>query len=99
MRNNKPYKKIEIPDSYSGVLHGRQKTDWIAGANSPLKGEDLLEDGKWQDYSSKHEIQVYNSGLSNTYDTSLCTSYAITDAVEHLSNYHKEQANIPFFAY
>ena len=98
MRDNKPYKKKEIPDNYSGVLLGKQKTDWIFGANSPLTGKTLLESGKWQDYSSRHEIQVYNSGYSDAYDTSLCTSYAITDAIEHLYNINAELANVPFKA-
>jgi hypothetical protein len=97
-RNNKPYKKIEIPDNYQGVKLGRQKTDWIAGADSPISSNALLDTGDWKPYSSRHEIQVYNPGLSDTYDTSLCTQYAVTDVYEHLLNLHSELGNIPFIS-
>ena len=95
--NNGQYHKIKIPDNYQGVKFGHQKTDWIAGVNSPMKGKDLLDTENWKEYSSRHEIQVYNPGYSNAYDTSLCTSYAISDAIEHLYNIHNELGNIPFF--
>lgn len=96
--NDGQYNKIKIPDNYKGVKLGRQKTDWIAGANSPLSNNSLLDEGKWQEYSSRHEIQVYNPGYSDAYDTSLCTQYAITDGIEHLFNLHNELSNIPFMS-
>lgn len=88
MRDEKleKYKKIVVPDNYQGVKIGAEKSDWLAGINSPIDNVVLVDDGKWEQYSSRHEVQVYSIGYSDSYDTSLCTSYSGTDAIEHLLN-------------
>ena len=80
------YNPITIGDDYSGVLIGRKETDWILGANSTFQYKDNLGNADWKEFSSKHEIQVYNPGYTNSYDTSLCTQYSSTDVLEHLFN-------------
>lgn len=87
--------KIQPNKNYSGVLIGQQKTDWLLGANSPLGLKVRLEDKNWKSYTSQHEIQVYNIGKSDTYDTSLCTQYASTDVIEHILNYELLNNKVP----
>lgn len=86
---------MEISKNYNGVLLGHQKTDWILGANSPLDLDVRVENKDWKPYSSKHEIQIYNIGYSDSYDTSLCTQYASTDVIEHIINWDLENNKIP----
>jgi len=84
-----------IPDNYSGVLLGQQKTDWILGANSPLNLKVRVPNKDWKTYSSAHEIQLYNIGYSDSYDTSLCTQYASTDVMEHIINWDLANNKVP----
>ncbi len=86
---------MEISKNYSGVLLGQQKTDWILGANSPLGLKVRVADKNWKKYSSNHEIQVYNVGYSDSYDTSLCTQYSATDVIEHIINWDLENLKVP----
>ena len=76
----------KIKDNYSGVKLGLAPGNWIAGANSPIGSSLLLPTGDWKPYTSAHEVQVFNAGYTNAYDTSLCTAYAGTDAIEHIIN-------------
>lgn len=85
----------EPSKNYSGVLIGRQKTDWMLGANSPLDLKVRVADKNWKPYTSQHEIQVYNVGYSDSYDTSLCTQYGSTDVIEHLINWDLENNKVP----
>lgn len=86
---------MEINKNYSGVLLGQQKTDWILGANSPLDLKVRVKDKNWKPYTSQHEIQVYNVGYSDSYDTSLCTQYSATDVIEHIINWDLENNEVP----
>jgi hypothetical protein len=79
---------------YQGVILGKQKTDWILGANSPLDLK-VRTNGNWKSYSSEHEIQIYNVGYNDSYDTSLCTQYASTDVIEHIVNWDLENNKVP----
>lgn len=73
-----------------GLLEGRQITDYIAGANSPLVHEVLVNSG-WSDYKPEHEHQFNYASL---YDTLMCVSFAQTDALESLMMYHLFNGNI-----
>lgn len=84
-----------VSDNYSGVLLGQQKTDWILGANSPLDLQVRVPNKDWKIYSSAHEIQMYNVGYADSYDTSLCTQYASTDVVEHVINWDLFNNKVP----
>ena len=86
---------MEISKNYSGVLLGQQKTDWILGANSPLDLNVRVSDKNWKPFTSQHEIQVYNVGYSDSYDTSLCTQYSATDVIEHIINWDLENNAVP----
>lgn len=86
---------MEINKNYSGVLLGQQKTDWILGANSPLGLQVRVSDKNWKPFTSQHEIQVYNVGYSDSYDTSLCTQYSATDVIEHIINWDLENNEVP----
>jgi len=68
---------------YNNALTGYSPTDWFAGGNSPIDRKVLLENGNWKVNAIPNEIQVINYGESNTYDTSMCVSYGITDALEY----------------
>jgi hypothetical protein len=82
-------------DNVNGVLLGKQKTDWILGANSPLDLKVRVPSKNWKPYTSEHEIQVYNVGYNDSYDTSLCTQYASTDVIEHIINWELMNDNVP----
>lgn len=84
-----------MPKNYSGVLLGQQKTDWILGANSPLNLKVRVPNQNWKPFTSNHEIQVYNVGYSDSYDTSLCTQYSATDVIEHIINWDLENNEVP----
>lgn len=81
--------------NYSGVLLGQQKTDWILGANSPLDLKVRVKDKNWKPFTSQHEIQIYNVGYNDSYDTSLCTQYAATDVIEHIINWDLLNGKVP----
>jgi hypothetical protein len=87
--------ELEVSPNYNGVLIGHQKTDWILGANSPLGLKVRVPNKDWKPYTSKHEIQVYNVGYQDIYDTSLCTQYAATDVIEHIINWDLENGEVP----
>jgi hypothetical protein len=93
--NNGKFKSKYPGKNYQAVILGTQKTDWIAGVNSPIVSSPFTEDADWKDYTSSHEHQVYNLGNGDAYDTSLCTQFAGTDAIEHLINYYREEESIP----
>ena len=66
-----------------GALLGQGKQDWYAGGNSPIDRSILLQGGNWKENAIPNEIQVVNYGSNNQYDTSMCVSYGITDAIEY----------------
>lgn len=65
------------------ALLGFGKQDWFAGANSPVEPKILLKGGNWKENAIPNEIQVVNYGSTNQYDTSMCVSFGITDAIEY----------------
>lgn len=65
------------------ALIGRGEYDWQAGGNSPIERKILLKDGNWKVNAIPNEIQVVNYGSTEQYDTSMCVSFSITDALEY----------------
>lgn len=65
------------------ALLGYGEQDWFAGGNSPIVRKVLLKDGNWKVNAIPNEIQVVNYGSTEQYDTSMCVSYSITDALEY----------------
>jgi hypothetical protein len=65
------------------ALIGRGEYDWQAGGNSPIVRKVLLKGGNWKENAIPNEIQVVNYGSDNQYDTSMCVSFGITDAIEY----------------
>ena len=61
-----------------GALLGKEKFNWIAGANSPIVPQKILVDD-WKKYAPEHEIQVVNVGESDQYDKSDCVTESATD--------------------
>ncbi len=46
----------------TGVLHGRKETDYLAGVNSPIGYEVIVQDGQWNPWRPKGERQSAGSG-------------------------------------
>jgi hypothetical protein len=68
----------------SGVLFGRGKFDWQAGANSPIVRQELMPDKNWKKIELDHEIQFNHDSL---YDTLFCVTYADLKAIAKLLTY------------
>ena len=70
------------PENYSGVLFGKQETDFIAGVSSPIPEKILLPSGNWDQFRPSHEQQ--NLG----FETSACTVFSALDCIETLFKYY-----------
>jgi hypothetical protein len=57
----------------SGVLLGKGKYDWVAGANSSLP--DIVNVDDWKKYDIEHEIQFISNTLT-PYDTLFCVTFS-----------------------
>jgi hypothetical protein len=83
---SKPIDSISTTNvSLAGLIPGRGKYDWQAGANSPIKRVVLMEDTHWKSVSIPNEIQVVHSGYDDAYDTSMCVTFnGNLDAIEYI---------------
>jgi len=82
-------KKNDIPQEYSGVIHGYEPNPQIAGVTSAVDLPILMVFKNWDRYRPSHEIQ--NKG----YETSACTLFSGSDCIETLLNYHLWTNSIP----
>ena len=83
-RNDIKYFKIKNMEIKNGVLLGRKKHDWIAGANSPINKIVLMPSLNWKQHLSKQELQFLTE---YTYDTLFCVTFSALKIIASLFNY------------
>jgi len=70
---------------YSGVKIGKQKTDFIAGVNSPVIQDSINLSGNWDLFRPEHELQ--NRG----FETYACAVFSALDCLETLFMFYLKQ--------
>lgn len=76
-------------DGQSGVIIGKQLTDFIAGSNSPIVFKEKLSSGNWLEFKPEHELQ--NKG----FETYACTVFSALDCIETLFMFDLRNGNVP----